>query len=167
MEDAQYAAAIEGPIVEELRRMEGEVWRDQRGHSEAATRFNALHYLVGLPAIVLAAAAGATFLIDTAAEWVAPLCAFLASALSAMATFLKPDQAASQHQASAVRLAALERRIRQQILAFYNTGEPRDSTTVNSQMVAISEEITQVQEQARAIPAFARRAARRRALKPR
>lgn len=84
------------PILAEALRIEEDTNYSGRSNFAAAASSDRLHLLLGAPAAVLAAAAGTTALADL--PWIAAACAFSATLLGALHTFLRADKRAAQHQ---------------------------------------------------------------------
>lgn len=86
----------EDPVTAEALRIEEDTNYSARANFAAARRSDRLHVGLGAPAAALAAAAGTTALAGL--PWVAAACAFLATLLGALHTFLRSDKRAAQHQ---------------------------------------------------------------------
>jgi hypothetical protein len=84
------------PVIAEALRIEEDTNYSGRSNFSAARRSDRLHVWLGGPAAVLAAVAGTTALAEQ--TWVAAGCAFGATLLGALHTFLRADKRAAQHQ---------------------------------------------------------------------
>ena len=89
-------------IHAEARRLENAFDRASRGHYAAAERWERRYYLLGLPATVLAGAAGVSALADVPnGALVAGALALVGGALTAALTFLDPRDRANKHRQAA------------------------------------------------------------------
>ena len=91
----------QGPATKiraELLRIEEDCTHSGKSHFNAAERWSTYHYWLGIPAIVLSAAAGTAFFKDAA--MLAGGMSALAALLTALMTFLKPSERASGHKSS-------------------------------------------------------------------
>jgi len=93
------------PIIAEALRIEEDTNYSGRSNFAAARMSDRRHFWLGAPAAALAAAAGTTALADL--PWVAAGCAFLATLLGALHTFLRSDKRAAQHQTVGVEYVDL------------------------------------------------------------
>lgn len=99
-----------GAIATESRRIEEDVLFSSRGHFEAAARWSRVHFYLGLPASVLACVAGAlAFGGETVA---AGILAGVVTALTAVLTFLNPNEKANVHHVAGTRFNALRNQSR-------------------------------------------------------
>lgn len=89
----------------EALRLEEDVLYSSKGHFNAEDAWVRRHYLLGIPATILAAAAAAT--VFKSQPEVASICALLASLLTGLMTFLKPNERAAMHRAAAGQYLAL------------------------------------------------------------
>lgn len=84
---------VKGQIQGELLRIEEDCMHSGKSHFNAAERWNAYHYWIGLPAVILSALAGTAFFSD------APVAGGIMSAvvavLTGVQTFLKPAERAA------------------------------------------------------------------------
>ena len=80
-------------IVEEARRLEEDATHSSQSQFETAREWNGWNLAIGIPATVLAAAAGGTALAEF--PLVAAFLALGAAILSGLATFLKPSERAA------------------------------------------------------------------------
>ena len=98
-------------ILDEALRIEEDTEYSGRSNFEAAVRSDRTHLLLGAPAAVLAAAAGATILADVS-EWIPAACAAVAAVLGALQTFVRADKRAAQHHASGAEFIDLRNEAR-------------------------------------------------------
>ena len=89
-------------IIEEAKRIVEDALHSAKGHFAAASRWTSLHFWVGLVSTVFAAVAGASAFTNTdEGSIIAGILAVVVSILTACLTFVKPNNRAAQHLASA------------------------------------------------------------------
>ena len=89
----------------EAERLEEDALYSSKGHFNAEDTWVRRNYWLGVPATVLGAVAGAT-LIKSQPEWASAF-TLLASLLTGLMTFLKPNERAAAHRAAAGQFLAL------------------------------------------------------------
>jgi hypothetical protein len=89
----------------EAERLEEDALYSSKGHFNAEETWVRRNYWLGVPATVLGGIAGAT-LIESQPEW-ATAFTLLASLLTGLMTFLKPNERAAMHRAAAGQFLAL------------------------------------------------------------
>lgn len=94
----------------EAERLEEDALYSSKGHFNAEDTWIRRNYWLGVPATVLGAVAGAT-LIKSQPEW-ATAFTLLASLLTGLMTFLKPNEHAAMHRAAAGQFLALRNEAR-------------------------------------------------------
>ncbi len=94
----------------ESERLEEDTLYSSKGHFNAEDTWVRRNYWLGVPATVLGAIAGAT-LIKSQPEW-ATAFTLLASLLTGLMTFLKPNERAAMHRAAAGQFLALRNEAR-------------------------------------------------------
>ena len=94
----------------EAERLEEDATYSSKGHFNAEDTWVRRNYWLGVPATVLGAVAGAT-LIKSQPEW-ATAFTLLASLLTGLMTFLKPNERAALHRAAAGQFLALRNEAR-------------------------------------------------------
>lgn len=94
----------------ESERLEEDTLYSSKGHFNAEDTWVRRNYWLGVPATVLGAIAGAT-LIKSQPEW-ATAFTLLASLLTGLMTFLKPNERAALHRAAAGQFLALRNEAR-------------------------------------------------------
>lgn len=102
------AATDQGKISalrREAERLEEDATYSSKGHFNAEDTWVRRNYWLGVPATLLGAVAGAT-LIKSQPEW-ATVFTLLASLLTGLMTFLKPNERAAMHRAAAGQFLAL------------------------------------------------------------
>jgi len=97
-------------LANEARRVEEDTEHSFKGHYNAAARWSRYHMLIGLPAALLAAIAGAAAFRDQP-EWAGSL-ALVSTALTTVLTFLKPSERAEMHKAVAGQYQSLRNQAR-------------------------------------------------------
>lgn len=104
-------------IVEEAKALEKDALYSAKGHYEEANYWARFHLLLGIPAALLSAIAGASALgqFDNHAL-IAGFLAIFVAALTGITTFLNPNGKASAHQTVGTKYTAL----RNQTRSFYN-----------------------------------------------
>lgn len=90
----------------EAERIEEDTTYSSKSHFNAEDTWVCRHYWLGIPATALAAIAGAA-LIKSQPEWASAL-TLLASLLTGLMTFLKPNERAAMHRAAAGQFLALK-----------------------------------------------------------
>ena len=100
-------------IVEEAQRVENDTLYSAKGHFEAANGWKNFHIFLGIPTVICSAVAGASaFSQFDNHTTIAGILAILAAALTAVSTFLNPNELASAHQNIGNRYTALRNRAR-------------------------------------------------------
>jgi hypothetical protein len=89
----------------EAERIEEDATYSSKSHFNAEGAWIRRHYWLGIPSTILAAVAGAT-LIRNQPEW-GSVCALVASLLTGLMTFLKPNEHAAMHRSAAGQFLAL------------------------------------------------------------
>ena len=90
-------------------------------HYKSAQRFERMHYLLGVPAVVLSTAVGTTVFaalrkdLDVPIQIATAAGSFSAAILTALQTFLGYNQRAVKHQQAGAAYASLIRRIHEQL----------------------------------------------------
>lgn len=97
-------------LQREAERLEEDATYSSKGHFNAEDTWVRRNYWLGVPATVLGAVAGAT-LIKSQPEW-ATAFTLLASLLTGLMTFLKPNERAALHRAAAGQFLALRNEAR-------------------------------------------------------
>lgn len=84
----------------ELERLEEDLLYTEKAHFAAAEGLQRAHWILGALATVAAAATSVSVIAD-GATWLSGSLALLGAVLSALLTFVKPDERAAQHLAAA------------------------------------------------------------------
>jgi hypothetical protein len=82
----------------ELQRIEEDCIHSGKSHFNASDRWSAYHMWLGVPSVILSAAAGAAFFKDY--PDVAGVMSSVVAILTALSTFLKPSERSSAHKSS-------------------------------------------------------------------
>jgi hypothetical protein len=106
MTAADVEANVQKAFVGEARDLEGVSRQRSYAHRSACNAWNVVNYTLGVPAVVLAAVAGATALQHHTG--LAAGLALSAGVVSALATFLNPSQTARLHQQAAASYGELQ-----------------------------------------------------------
>jgi hypothetical protein len=102
--------ALISALSREAARIEEDATYSSKSHFNAEDTWVRRNYLLGVPATALAAIAGAA-LVKSQPEWAGTL-ALLASLLTGLMTFLKPNERAAMHRAAAGQFLALKNEAR-------------------------------------------------------
>ncbi|GHV50886.1 hypothetical protein FACS1894168_2570 [Deltaproteobacteria bacterium] len=97
-------------LCKEAKRIEEDTTYSSKSHFNAAASWEFMNKCLGIPSVVLAALVGTT-LIKNCPE-IASVCALVASLLTALMTFLKPNDKAAMHRASGNQYLSLRNEIR-------------------------------------------------------
>lgn len=97
-------------LKKEARRLEEDVLFSEKAHFGMATIWSRVRFVLGIPSAILAAAAGASAL----NQWpsYAALTAIASAVLTALMTFLGPEQEASRHHGAGIRYNVLRGKLR-------------------------------------------------------
>ncbi len=100
-------------IIKEAKRIEEDSLYSSKGHFYAAQLWTNLHLWIGIPATILAAIAGASALSQfDNHQIIAGVLAILVAALSAVSTFVNPNEKATIHHSAGNRYNSLKNRAR-------------------------------------------------------
>lgn len=131
-------------IRKEAERLEEDVVHSEKAHFAMATLWGWMHYILGVPAAISAAAAGISVVKESPGWSIA--FSVTATILTALMTFLDTERARSDHFISGVRYSALRGKLRR----FYNidSGE-EDMPATQGKIHQLATEKTTIQETAR------------------
>ena len=93
-------------LRKEAKRIEEDSIHSAKGHFNAADIWRRRHYSLGIPATILGALAGAAIVKDWPTA--AALLSLAATILTALVTFLKPTERASEHKTAGEQYLALK-----------------------------------------------------------
>ena len=82
-------------IMKESQRIEESSLVSSKGHFEAASAWSNFHLIIGIPIVVLAAVASSSFICDN--NILAGILSLIIAVLSAVMTFLNPNEKSSSH----------------------------------------------------------------------
>ena len=94
-------------LEDKLNKLSGEIDRSKQAYGAWRKKYEALHWILGLPAVALAALASATAFADSVPSLVVGALAATASALTAVQTTFRPDRRAKFNQSQQFELAQL------------------------------------------------------------
>lgn len=107
------ASKTKDEIIKEAKRIEEALLFSSRGHFIAANRWTNFHLIIGIPIVVISSIAGAAaFSTFDSSHVVAGVLSLLVAGLSAIATFLNPNDQASTHMNSGNSYDALMNKAR-------------------------------------------------------
>lgn len=135
-------------MMVEGRRLAVDVLYSEKGHFAAASAWRSRNYLLGVPAALISAAAGATILASAPAA-VGGILALIGAALTALMTFLNPSERAAQHQKAGVAYSRLRRTLRQFVQIDMMA---MDAAALRTKLTEFTNEIASVQGEALPIP---------------
>lgn len=144
-------------MCREAMRIEEDATYSSKGHFNAEEIWMRRHYSLGVPATLLGAIAGAT-LVKSQPEWAAAL-ALIASLLTGLMTFLKPNERAAVHRAAAAQFLALRNNSRFFREIELLQREPEDGLA--DRLSALAQQRNELNEKSPPIPAHAFKLARR------
>jgi hypothetical protein len=132
-------------IVDEAKRIEEDSVYSAKGHFEAARKWRRVHRCLGLPAVVLAALSGVSALTQFEGhEIITAFMAILVTALTAVITFLNPNEKACSHQDAGNRYNALKNSVRIfREIDIENTGSIDDLTKELKKFSKVRNELNQ------------------------
>jgi hypothetical protein len=147
-------------IVKEAKRIEESSLYSSKGHFSAAAFWRKLHFWLGLPATVLAAiAAASAFSQFDSGHMIGGWISICVAVLSALSTFLNPNEKAASHFAAANNFDALQSRAR----IFWTVdcrGNDSDQVLTN-RLKDLAEEKSELNRKSPQIPRFAYKAAKK------
>lgn len=107
-------------IQKEAARLDEDALYSEKSHFSVGTVWKRIHYVLGIPACVLAALAGVSK--GTSLAEFVPALAIASSALTGLLTFLAPDRSAAQHIAAGKAYSELRGRLRRFISIYAQPG---------------------------------------------
>jgi len=145
-------------IIKEAKRIEEDSLYSSKGHFYAAQFWTNLHLWIGIPATILAAIAGASALSQfDNHQIIAGVLAILVAALSAVSTFVNPNEKAAIHHSAGNRYNSLKNRAR--IFSEIDVGIESDESLL-AKLRTLSAERDELNEKSPQIPKWAFRRAR-------
>lgn len=138
-----------------LRHWRFRVHRVQTGHYEVGRRYDRLHLLLGIPAIIVSAIVGTAVFASLAAEKqyvvvtiLVGLLSVVAAVLASLQTFLKYSELAERHKLAGARFADLKHKI--ELISVFQS---QDVDVLKSQLADVEERWETVREESPNIPA--------------
>lgn len=145
-------------IIKEAKRIEEDSLYSSKGHFYAAQLWTNLHLWIGIPATILAAIAGASALSQfDNHQIIAGVLAILVAALSAVSTFVNPNEKATIHHSAGNRYNSLKNRAR--IFSEIDMDIESDESLL-TKLRTLSAERDELNEKSPQIPKWAFRRAR-------
>ncbi len=145
-------------IIKEAKRVEEDSLYSSKGHFYAAQFWTNLHLWIGIPATILAAIAGASALSQfDNHQIIAGVLAILVAALSAVSTFVNPNEKATIHHSAGNRYNSLKNRAR--IFSEIDMDIESDESLL-AKLKTLSAERDELNEKSPQIPKWAFRRAR-------
>lgn len=132
-------------IVREAQRVEEDSLYSAKGHFVAARYWRRFHFIIGVPTAILAAVAGASaFSKMSNGGTVAGVLAIIVTALTAVSTFLNPNEKATAHLNAGNRYNSLRNRARIFREIEVRAGEPEGALLKRlNEMAAQRDELNQ------------------------
>ena len=131
-------------MIAEAKRLEEGVLYSEKGHFSIANVWKRVHYGLGIPGTILAAAAGVSALTEN--EVLAGGLAIVAAVLTALITFLEPDKTAARHHNAGIKYNAIRGKIRR--MRNIDLADGKYSTELRAQLEALAEEKATVTQEA-------------------
>lgn len=104
---------IKEKIIKEAKKIEVDSLYSSKGQYEAASFWSKVHLYIGIPAAILAAIAGASALSQfDYSNIIAGILAIVVAALTAVTTFLNPNEKANSHHNAGINYNSLKTRTR-------------------------------------------------------
>lgn len=144
-------------LCREAERLEEDALYSSKSHFNAENTWVRRHYWLGVPATIIGAIAGAA-LVKSQPEWASAL-TLLASLLTGLMTFLKPNERAAIHRAAAGQFLALRNEAR-----FFREIELLDTAKLDNlpeRLKALSSARNELNQKSPSIPRSAFVAARK------
>jgi hypothetical protein len=147
-------------IYKEAKRIEEDCLFSAKGHFCAAQRWASIHLWLGIPAAILAAVAGVSFLSRfNDHNVIAGILAIAVSALTAVLTFVNPNERATNHRYAGDQYNNLRNKVR--LLAEVELDLAIEEKEVIKELKDISEERTAFSQKLPLIPWWAYRKAKK------
>lgn len=153
------SAVTRASLVKEAERIGEDALYSSKGHFNAADSWRRLNYGLGIPAVTMSAVAGLSAFADfDKSNVVAGILALLVAVLTAISTFLNPEEQAAAHHAAGSKFNSLKNRCR----LFATTSTARVSISdLARQLRELSDERDDLNESSPPIPGRAFRRARK------
>jgi len=141
-------------IEKEAARIEEDSLYSGKGHFYAGQRWSNIHLCIGIPAAVLAAIAGVSALSEFQAHnTIAGVLSIIVAALTAVATFLNPNERAITHKDAGNKYNSLRNRAR--IFYSIELQSKQDINKLSEQLKLLDEQRSKLNEECPQIPKWA------------
>jgi len=140
-------------ILKEADRIEEDCTYSAKGHMNAAATWRRVNYYLGIPATALTALAGATASNTILSNDYTPFIAFLSTIITAILTFIKPNEKADLHSKSGSALNSLKNNTR--IFKEIEILRIDDFDLLEKRLRALSDERNKLNKESLSIPYFA------------
>lgn len=147
-------------VAEAARQLAVDVMYSEKGQFADARMWRMWHRWLGLPSAALAALAGAAFLADWWGDVAPAIAAFASAAVTAVVTFLKPEEVATRHHNAGVTYGGLRRRLRHFVQIECGLTD-RLASDLAATLDTITQEVNALQSEALPISKGAYRAAKK------
>ncbi len=135
-------------LRKEAERIDEDSIHSAKGHFNTAAIWNRRHYWLGVPATLFGALAGAAFIKDC--PEVASLLSLAATILTALVTFLKPTERASEHKTAGDQYLALRNDAR--LFREIELLAPEDGQPLTDKIKALSQRRNELNQGSPEIP---------------
>lgn len=135
-------------LCKEAERIEEDSIHSAKGHFNTAVIWNRRHYWLGVPATAFGALAGAAFVKDC--PEIASLLSLAATILTALVTFLKPTERASEHKTAGDQYLALRNDAR--LFREIELLAPEDGQPLTDKIKALSQRRNELNQGSPEIP---------------
>ncbi|NTW70278.1 MAG: SLATT domain-containing protein [Chlorobiaceae bacterium] len=146
-------------ITQEAGRVEEDCIFSAKGHMNAAATWRRVNYYLGIPATCLTALAGASAANMIVDSEYAPMIACLSTIITALLTFIKPEEKADLHSKSGGSLNSLKNNIR--IFRDIEVFQSEDTEFLANKLHLLSDERNKLNKESLSIPYFAYRKAKK------
>ena len=146
-------------IIQEADKIEEDCTFSAKGHMNAAAIWRKVNYILGISATMLAASAGSSASNFVISPEYAPMLAFLATIITAILTFIKPEEKADLHSKSGSNFNALKNDVR--IFKDIDTAQTEDTDILAGRLKDFSNKRNKFNNESLSISYLAYRLAKR------
>ncbi|UZJ41669.1 SLATT domain-containing protein [Prosthecochloris sp. SCSIO W1101] len=146
-------------IIQEADKIEEDCTFSAKGHMNAAAIWRKVNYILGISATILAASAGSSASNFVISPEYAPMLAFLATIITAILTFIKPEEKADLHSKSGSNFNALKNDVR--IFKDIDTAQTEDTDILAGRLKDFSNKRNKFNNESLSISYLAYRLAKR------
>lgn len=141
-------------IIKEAKRIEEACLYSSKGHFAASSFWNKFHLYIGVPTVILSAIVGTAFIaqIDKY-KVIAGVISLLVAALTALITFLNPNEKADKHLSSGNYYDSLQNKVR--IFWTIDCNSTEDNEILTGKLKDYSEQKDRINQTSPQIPWFA------------